>query len=176
MKDQNATVHVYLYDLLGRQLEDQVTVLGTGIDGSVRRITTAYEVRGFVQTITSYNCLPASSSSSSSSSSSGSGGVVNQVQFVYNSFGQLVTDYQEHGGAVNTSTSLNVQYGYADGSAGTTGSRRSPIPTAASSSTATTPAPTTPSTGSATWKTRADPAPASNWPPTRTWASAASSR
>jgi RHS repeat-associated protein len=117
MKDQNGTVHAYLYDLLGRQLEDQVTVLGTGIDGSVQRITTSYEVRGFVETITSYNCLP--TSSSSSSSSSGSAGVVNQVQFVYNSFGQLVTDYQEHGGAVNTSTSLNVQYDYADGSAGT---------------------------------------------------------
>jgi len=37
------------------------------------------------------------------------------VQFVYDDFGQLVTEYQEHGGAVNTSTSLKVQYAYEDG-------------------------------------------------------------
>jgi RHS repeat-associated protein len=49
----------------------------------------------------------------------GSGSVVNQVQFVYDDFGQLVTEYQEHGGAVNTSTSLKVQYAYADGSSNT---------------------------------------------------------
>jgi RHS repeat-associated protein len=45
----------------------------------------------------------------------GSGSVVNEAQFSYNDFGQLVTDYQEHGGAVNTSTSPKVQYGYAAG-------------------------------------------------------------
>jgi hypothetical protein len=44
--------------------------------------------------------------------------VVNEVQFAYNSFGQLVADYQEHGGAVKTSTSPKVEYQYADGSAG----------------------------------------------------------
>ncbi len=37
------------------------------------------------------------------------------MQFAYDSFGQLVTEYQEHGGAVNTSTSLKVQYAYEDG-------------------------------------------------------------
>jgi len=38
--------------------------------------------------------------------------IVNQVQEGYNGLGQLTNDYQEHGGAVNTSTSLQVQYGY----------------------------------------------------------------
>lgn len=46
----------------------------------------------------------------------GSGSVVNDLAFVYSDFGQLVTEYQQHGCAVNTGTSLNVQYAYADGS------------------------------------------------------------
>ena len=44
------------------------------------------------------------------------GSFVNETQFAYNDFGQLITDYQAHGGAVNTSTSPKVQYGYAAGS------------------------------------------------------------
>ena len=40
------------------------------------------------------------------------GSVVNQVQDGYNGLGQLSNEYQEHGGAVNTSTSLQVQYGW----------------------------------------------------------------
>jgi hypothetical protein len=47
----------------------------------------------------------------------GSGNVVNEVQLAYNTFQQLTTEYQEHGGAVNTSTTPKVQYAYADGSA-----------------------------------------------------------
>ncbi len=49
----------------------------------------------------------------------GSGSIVNQVQSVYDDFGQLVTEYQQHGGAVNAGTSLKVQYAYADGSSNT---------------------------------------------------------
>lgn len=44
---------------------------------------------------------------------------MNEVHNIYNDFGQLVTEYQEHGGAVNTGTSLKVQYAYADGSSNT---------------------------------------------------------
>src|SRR5262245_18030799 len=36
---------------------------------------------------------------------------------MYNDFGQLTTEYQEHGAAVNVSTSPKVQYAYASGSA-----------------------------------------------------------
>jgi RHS repeat-associated protein len=49
----------------------------------------------------------------------GAGSIVNEVQFVYDDFGQLVTEYQEHDGAVNTSTSLKVGYTYANGSSNT---------------------------------------------------------
>jgi RHS repeat-associated protein len=39
---------------------------------------------------------------------------LNQVQRAYNGLGQLITEYQEHGGAVNMSTSAKVQYTYSE--------------------------------------------------------------
>lgn len=106
VRDQNGTVHAYDYDLLGQQIHDRVTTLGTGVDGAVRRISTTYEVRGMREKITSYD-----------SATVGSGSIVNEVQFAYNDFGQIIADYQAHSGAVNTSTTPKVQYGYANGSA-----------------------------------------------------------
>ena len=61
-----------------------------------------------VSGVTSYN-----------SATVGAGSVVNDVQLVYNNFGQLQTEYQSTSGAVNMSTTPNVQYGYANGSANT---------------------------------------------------------
>ena len=49
----------------------------------------------------------------------GAGNVVNDVQRVFNDFNQISTEYQEHNGAVDTSTSPQVQYQYTDGSANT---------------------------------------------------------
>jgi len=117
LTDQMGTVHEYGYDLLGRKIQDSVTTLGAGVDGSILCIETGYEVRGMVQTVTSHNSACGGQSSSSSSSSGA--GIVNQVQFVYNGFAQLVTEYQSHSGPVNTSTTPSVQYGYANGSANT---------------------------------------------------------
>ena len=48
MIDQNGTQHDYGLDGLGRQVSDTATVLGTGVDGSVRRIDTAYDLQGNV--------------------------------------------------------------------------------------------------------------------------------
>jgi hypothetical protein len=95
--DQNGSVHTYTFDKLGRQIDDGVTTLGTGVDGAVRRIATSFEVRGLVQNLTSYD-----------NAAVGSGNIVNDVQFAYNSFQQLVTDYQSHSGAVNVATTPNV--------------------------------------------------------------------
>jgi YD repeat-containing protein len=106
--DQGGTVHEYDYDKLGRQTHDRVTALDTGVDGAVRRLSTDYEVRGMRETITSWNNAAVTS-----------GDIVNQVQFTYNDFAQLTADYQSHSGAVNTSTTPKVQYGYANGSANT---------------------------------------------------------
>jgi RHS repeat-associated protein len=125
--DQRLVIHAYSFDLLGRQTQDAVISLGSssssstsssssssgsgntsGVDGTVQRIGRTYEVRGLLQNITSYT-----------SPIVGQGVVVNDVERVYNSFEQLVTEYQEHSGAVNTSTSVYVQYQYADGSSNT---------------------------------------------------------
>jgi len=108
-KDQLQTVHLYEYDLLGRQVQDRVTVLGTGVDGTVRRISRTYEVRGLPEKISSYD-----------NATVGSGAIVNETQKVYNNFGQLTAEYQSHSGAVNTATTPKVQYAYANGSANQT--------------------------------------------------------
>ena len=103
--DQNSTIHYYNYDLLGRRNQDHVSV-AAGIDESVLRIGLIYDVRGLVQNVTSFSDIAGEE-------------VVNDVQNVYNGFRQLVTQYQQHGAAVDPSTSPSVQYSYADGSANT---------------------------------------------------------
>jgi RHS repeat-associated protein len=105
LTDPNGTVHTYTFDLLGRPIDDGVTTVGTGVDTAVLRIATTYEVRSLVQNRTSYD-----------NATVGSGNIVNDVQFAYNTFSQLVNDYQSHAGAVNVSSTPNVQYGYAVGS------------------------------------------------------------
>ncbi|HEV2292459.1 MAG TPA: RHS repeat-associated core domain-containing protein [Tepidisphaeraceae bacterium] len=101
--DRNGSVHGYTYDVLGRLTSDEVTTLGTGVDGAVRKLGFTYDTAGRPEKFTSYNST---------------GGVVNEVQRAYNGLGQLITEYQEHSGAVNTSTSPKVQYGYTELSGG----------------------------------------------------------
>jgi RHS repeat-associated protein len=104
MVDQAGTAHSYAYDKAGRIIEDAATFpSGSTLDQTVKKITRGYEVRGMLQTV----------------SSIGSGTtVLNQVQLAYNNYGQLAKDFQEHNGAVNSST-LHVAYSYANGSANT---------------------------------------------------------
>lgn len=105
IQDQGNTIHAYDFDKLGRLTQDRITTLGTGVDGTVRRIAMTYEVRGMKETITSYD-----------NATVGSGSVINEVQFAYNDFSQLTTDYQSNSGSVNTLTTPKVQYGFANGS------------------------------------------------------------
>ncbi|MBX3452388.1 MAG: hypothetical protein KF777_22720 [Planctomycetaceae bacterium] len=106
--DQGGTVHAFDFDKLGRQTQDRVSALGSGVDGTVRRIAMTYKVRGLKETITSYD-----------NPAVGSGNILNECQFVYNDFGQLVTEYQSHDDAVNTSTTPSIGYTYEDGSENT---------------------------------------------------------
>ncbi len=108
--DLNGNVHTYAYDDLGRVTSDAVTTLGTGVDGSVRRIDTAYDSAGRAYLFTSYD-------------TDSGGNIVNQVQREFNGLGQLVAEYQAHGGAVNTSTSPSVQYTYSEMASGANHSR-----------------------------------------------------
>jgi YD repeat-containing protein len=108
--DPNGSVHSYTYDVLGRITTDAVTTLGSGVDGAVQRLTVAYDTGDRPYLYTSYNAATG-------------GSIVNQVQDVYNGLGQLTGEYQEQGGAVNTSTSPEVQYVYTEMSGGQDNSR-----------------------------------------------------
>jgi RHS repeat-associated protein len=112
--DRNGNVHTYSYDVLGRQTSDAVTALGSGVDGSVRRIETAYDTQGNAYLITSYDAATA-------------GNIVNQVQRTFNGLGQMTAEYQSHSGAVNTSTTPNVQYTYSEMAGGANHSRLTSI-------------------------------------------------
>ena len=61
------------------------------MDGSVRRIETAYDAQGNAYLHTSYDAASG-------------GNIVNQVQESFNGLGQLTAEYQAYNGAVNTST------------------------------------------------------------------------
>jgi len=114
LTDRNGTTHTYTYDVLGRQVSDVVTTLGSGVDGTVRLITTAYDGLGNAYLVTSY-------------SATSGGTIVNQVQRTYNGLGQLTADYQSASGAVNTSTTPKVQYAYTEMAGGVNNSRLTSI-------------------------------------------------
>ena len=52
---------------------------------------------------------------------------MNQIQREFNGLGQMTKEYQEHSGAVNTSTSLKVQYAFSEMSGGANHSRLTKI-------------------------------------------------
>jgi RHS repeat-associated protein len=104
--DPNGTVRQFLYDKLGRLTDDKATTLHGGLDALVQRISRTYEVRGMVQTVTSFD-------------SPTGGTVVNDVELSYNNFRQLQTDSQSHSGAVVPGTTLKVAYAYEAGTVNT---------------------------------------------------------
>ena len=107
--DRNGSVHTLSYDVLGRVTADAVTTLGSGVDGAVRRVETAYDGQGNAYLVTTYTA-------------SSGGSVVNQVKREYNGLGQLTADWQSHSGAV-TGSSPKVQYAYSEMPSGANHSR-----------------------------------------------------
>jgi len=97
--DQNGTVHGYNLDVLGRLTADIISTLGSGVDGSIRRLGYSFNDAGLPFQQTSY-------------SDTGGTTIANQVQDAYSGYAQLITEYQSHSGAVNTSTTPKVQYVY----------------------------------------------------------------
>jgi hypothetical protein len=81
------------------------------VDNAVLRRETSFNTQGNVYQLTTYNAAT-------------SGSVVNQIQRAYNNFGQLITEYQEHSGSVNTSTSAKVQYAYTETTSGAVNNSR----------------------------------------------------
>ncbi len=107
--DRNGTTHSYSYDTLSRPIADAVTTLGSGVDGTVRRITTGYSPLGQGYLFTCYDAASG-------------GNVINQVKDECNGLGQVTKEWQEHGGAV-TGSSANVQYAYSEVAGGANHSR-----------------------------------------------------
>jgi RHS repeat-associated protein len=108
--DRNGNVHQLGYDVLGRLTSDAVTTLGAGVDGSVRRREIAYNTQGNPYLFTSFDAASG-------------GNIVNQVQRSFNGLGQLTNEYQSHSGAVNTSSTPQVQYAYTEMAGGVNNSR-----------------------------------------------------
>ncbi len=97
--DRNGTQHTYVRDVLGRQTSDQATALGTGVANTIRRLDTAYDTGGRPYLFTSYVDLAGTMTR-------------NQVEDLFNGFGQLLTEYQSHAGPVVPGSSPSVQYAY----------------------------------------------------------------
>jgi hypothetical protein len=113
-EDPNGTVHAYGLDKLGRLVHDRVTAFAAHVDDLVKRISLAYDHRGLLATVGSYNHATV-----------GSGTLLNEVGRVYDSFGQMTKDRQAHGGAVVPGTTPEVGYAYANGASGNTARRTS---------------------------------------------------
>ena len=107
--DRNGNVHNFAYDILGRMVSDTAVTLGTGVDGGVRRLETAYDSQGNPYLLTSYDATTG-------------GSIVNQMKREFNGFGQLITEWQSHSGAVTGSTP-KVLYGYSEMAGGANHSR-----------------------------------------------------
>jgi RHS repeat-associated protein len=99
--DPNGTTHTYIYDVLGQEIADQVTTLGSGVDGSIMEIGTSYTTLGNPYFITTY------------SGTSPPYGIVNQLEYVYNGLDQLTQEYQSVSGMVTDDTP-SIQYIYTD--------------------------------------------------------------
>ena len=75
-----------------------VTTLGSGVDGSVRKIGRTYTWSGALASLTSYNASDA---------------ILNEIKYEYDSNHMLSRLYQSHSGAVNVFTTPYLQYSYA---------------------------------------------------------------
>jgi RHS repeat-associated protein len=99
--DPRGVVLSYAYTNNRLLATESVTTLPSGVDGTVQSIAHTYDNLNRPQNVTSY------------ASPGGTGSVVNDVQYAYyDCMTSVATAYQEHNGAVNTSTSLNAQYTY----------------------------------------------------------------
>ena len=97
--DQRGVKLVYGYDNANRRTIQLIDPAGTSAAGD-QSVVYTYTPLGQLDAITSYSDLGVTATS--------------QVKYQYNDLGQVVAEYQQHGGAVNLSTSPKVEYDYDD--------------------------------------------------------------
>lgn len=110
MTDRNGNVHDYSFDAVGRPTADVVSTLGSGVDGSVRRLDTAYDSAGRAYLFTSR------------AGTSDTATIVNQVQRGFNGLGQLTSEAQGHTSA-GAGSAPTVNYAYSEMAGGVNHSR-----------------------------------------------------
>jgi RHS repeat-associated protein len=99
--DQRGVVLAYAYTNNRLLATESVTTLPSGVDGTVQSIAHTYDNVNRPLNVTSY------------ANAGGTGTVVNDIQYAYyNGTAKPILSYQEHKGAVNPSSSLNIQYTY----------------------------------------------------------------
>jgi len=101
-KDQSGNVIETTYDERGREVHRRATTIDADFDADVKRISTVYDDRGMVDTVTQYDHATA-----------GSGSIVNQVDHDYEDWGRLSTLALDRNSAV-TGGELSGTYGYYD--------------------------------------------------------------
>jgi RHS repeat-associated protein len=99
--DRNGTTHYYGFDVLGRLTSDTIPwwLMGAGVSTQTTGLAYTFNDAGLPFQQTSLTSYDQSSTE-------------NQVEDIYNGYGQLTQQYQESNGAVNTATSSYVAYGY----------------------------------------------------------------
>jgi YD repeat-containing protein len=98
--DQNGTVHLYSYDHRGIQ-SDEYVIPGTGVDGAIVHIHST-QGRLFAESSISYGPSDV---------------IENRVIRIYNSFGQIVSEQQQHQ-SVGSSVGGTIMYSYSSVSTG----------------------------------------------------------
>ena len=106
-------VHSYVYDSAGRLAYDVASApSGWGdVDHDILAIGTTYDDIGRVEKVTCYSALTQVNGQYVGDPNH----VANEVEYVYDSWGNLAAEYQEHDGAVDANTLVSVQYTYSDG-------------------------------------------------------------
>ena len=105
--DQNGTTHTYTRDVLGRETLDSIQVASgnpQNVDQTILSLGYSFDSAGRPFQQTGFTDAAGTT-------------VANQVEDIYNGYGQLITQYQDHSGAVpsmpSPSTTPAVQYAYA---------------------------------------------------------------
>lgn len=100
--DQRGVVRTFGFDPAGRPFTDAITTVPSGVDAAVRRIERTYDGIGRRATVSSYD-------------SAAAGNLLNQVEWTYDAWGNVIIAKQAHSAAEAGGTPPQVAYSFADG-------------------------------------------------------------